>query len=134
MHTYWNAEGGFVEDNTLIKFELNYWFMNEFSDNYIMVEHNVQDWVMSGSLNTLDWYERPRVEHSFNFMYVGSYLYDITITVGDKVIDRTVFELEITEVSMGMEMEDFYLDIDLETWDSDIPDVINLIMDFVVEF
>lgn len=124
MYTYWGMDEGFVGDNTPIKFELNYWFMNEFSNNYIMVEHSVRDWVLSGNLNSLDWHERPRADHRFSFMYVGSYLYDITITVGDKVIDRTVFEIEITEVSMGMKMEDSYLDIDLETWDSDIPDVI----------
>ena len=57
--------------------------MNEFSDNYIMVEHNEtfskkNQHIMikisiSGSLNTLDWYERPRVEHSFNFMYVSDF-------------------------------------------------------------
>ena len=134
MRTYWNAEGGFAGDNTPINFELNYWFMNEFSNNYIMVEHYVQDWVVSGNLNSLDWHERPRVEHRFSFMYVGSYLYDITITVGDKVIDRTVFEIEITEVSMGMEMEDFYLDIDLENWNTDIPDVIRLNYGICCEF
>ena len=125
MGTYWNLEG-FLEDNTTIYFELNFWYMNEFSNNYIMVEHYVKDWVMSGNLNSLQWYERPRVEHRFDFMYIGSYLYDITIKVGDKVIDRTVFEMDITEVSIGMEWEDFYLNIDLDNWFSNLPDTIRL--------
>lgn len=123
LYSSWNLNG-YVEANTHISYELNIWYYNEFSNNYIMIDQNYFDWVVSGSLNNMDWYERPRVSINLDFMYVGLYIYDLTIIVGDTVIDRTVVNMDVLNTNYEEEYLDLYTRIEMEDWANNQPNVL----------
>ena len=124
LHSGWELNGGILESNTHISYELNIWYYNEFSNNYIMIDQNYFDWMISGSLNSMDWHERPRVNIQLDFMYIGLYVYDLTMMIGDTVVDRTVANMEVLNTNYAEEYLDLYSRIEMEDWANNQPNVL----------